>query len=246
MSARVSVEGNTGERRRLDGARALWALPVVPWLWYVVRGIHARMDQIAIALPVLVLGAAGLALYVSITRASLNALAVFGSLVLFFFVAVVSPWRPQSGPTPEQPMRIATVNTGLYWFSDNDIGFLVNQEMPDLVVGVELAESHDAELQSRFEFTVTDILPLERQQQNERELEPDDDTYRRNGLPSIGVYSNRPMTPLDDPLADTIDGGLPGFRLQVDTDSGPVVVYALHIPRPLGGCLLYTSDAADD
>jgi len=146
------------------------------------------------------------ALYLTVTRASVRWLVTFLSLVLFFAVSVVGPWRPQSSPAPENPIRITTVNTGLYWFSNNDVGFLVNQRQPDLVIGVELTE-----------------------------LQPEGNSYRKNGLPSIGVYSNLEMTLLEDPIADQIAGGLPGFRLRLETTDGPVIVYALHIPRPVGG-----------
>ena len=235
MSTIAPAEAEPEQHQPFDRKRLLWAIPVLPWLWYLIRSFHPLLDQVAIGLPVLTVIVAVVALYLTVSRASIKALALFISLVAFFFVAIIGPWRPQSGPAPEQPIRIATVNTGLYWFSDNDLGFLVNQEQPDLVVGVELAESHDAELRSRFPNTEADILPLERQQQNEVGLQPEGDSFRRNGLPSIGVYSSLEMTALEDPIADQIDGGLPGFRLRVETEAGPVIVYALHIPRPVGG-----------
>ena len=228
------AEGNSAERS-FDRGTLAWAAPIVPWLWFVVRGVHSLMDWIAIGLPVLTIGAGIIALYGTVTRASLRWLLVFVSLVLFFVVAVVGPWRPTNGSAPTSSIRVATVNTGLYWFSDNDVGFLVNQEQPNIVIGVELTEAHDTELRSRFPNAEAEILPLERQQQNEIALQPDGESYRRNGLPSIGVYANVEMERLDDPLDGVIDGGLPGFRLQIETDSGPMIVYALHIPRPIGG-----------
>jgi len=221
--------------RRFDREHLAWAVPVLPWLWFVVRGLHSLMDWIAIGLPMITIAAGAIALYATVTRASLRWLLVFISLLLFFVVAVVGPWRPTNGAAPTQSIRVATVNTGLYWFSNNDVGFLVNQEQPDIVIGVELTEAHDTELRSRFPNSETDILPLERQQQNELALESIGDNSRRNGLPSIGVYSSLEMELLDDPVANVIDGGLPGFRLLVETDSGPMIVYALHIPRPIGG-----------
>lgn len=193
------------------------------------------MDLLAVALPVVILVLLAIALVATVSRSSLRWLFVFGSLALFFLASVIGPWRPQSAPEPDESIRIATVNTGLYWFSDNDVGFLIETQRPELVVGVELAESHDAELRRRFTNATSDILPLARQQQNEEGLEPIGDTYRRNGLPSIGVYSDLEIEILEDPVADEIDGGLPGFRVRVEAPSGPIIVYALHIPRPIGG-----------
>lgn len=240
------AEGETPRNGRFGDRRiAALAVAVAPWLWFLVRSLHPRMDQIAIALPVISIVLGVLALYLTVTQASIRWLLVFASLVLFFIASVVSPWRPQSGEVPVDPIRLATVNTGLYWFSDNDVGFLVNQEQPDLVVGVELAESHDTELRSRFANAQADILPLERQRQNEEALQLDGDTYRKNGLPSIGVYSDLEMTLLPDPIEDRIDGGLPGFRLEVAVETGPIVVYALHIPRPVGGDGPYEVSVSD-
>lgn len=222
--------------KRVDRSQLAWAAAVAaPWLWFAVRGVHSSLDWIAIGLPVITLAAAIIALYAAVTRTSLRWLLIFASLVLFFLVAVVSPWRPTSGAAPAESIRIVTVNTGLYWFSDNDVGFLVNEEQPDLVIGAELTEAHDTELRSRFPNAETEIISLERQQQNQIALQPEGDNYRRNGLPSIGVYSSLEMELLDDPLDGVIDGGLPGFRLQVETESGPMIVYALHVPRPIGG-----------
>ena len=226
--------GNSTERS-FDRGQLAWAVPILPWLWFVVRGLHSLMDWIAIGLPALIIGATLVALYATVTRASLRWLLVFASLVLFFVVTVIGPWRPTNGAAPTESIRIATVNTGLYWFSNNDVGFLVDQQQPDVVIGVELTEAHDTELRSRFPNVEANILTLERQRQNEVALQPNGDSYRRNGLPSIGVYSSLEMELLEDPLADVIEGGLPGFRLQLETDSGPMIVYALHIPRPIGG-----------
>lgn len=245
VSSLASAAGGTSTQSAFDRRQLLWAAPVAPWLWYVVRGLHPLVEWIAIGLPVLVMAAAAISLYATVTRASVRWLLLFVSLLVFFVVAVIGPWRPTNGAPPTESIRIATVNTGLYWFSDNDVGFLVNQQAPDLVIGVELTEAHDTELRSRFPNAETDILPLERQQQNETALQPNGDSYRRNGLPSIGVYSSLEMTLLDDPIAEVIDGGLPGFRLQVETESGPVVLYALHIPRPLGNGGPYEVSVSD-
>lgn len=210
-------------------------LPAAPWLWFLIRSLHPVMDYLAIALPVLILlGVIGFAIggFVGRNRvASLTAV----SLVALFLVAVIAPMRPTDAAEPRDTVRIATMNLGLYWFSDNDAGFFVFEEEPDVLVGMELSESHHTEFESRFSFNEADILPLEQQQANDEALEPEGDTFRRNGLPSVGVYSNYPITVLDDPIEDTIDGGLPGFRVRIDAPAGPMVLYALHIPRPFPG-----------
>ena len=225
--------------------RALWVLLALPWLWFLVRSLFPLMELVAIGLPILTILAAIGAVGLAIARRSLPLVGLTISLGVFFVVTVLMPFRSTNGPAPIDSIRVATVNTGLYWFSDNDVGFLVFDEQPDLVVGTELAESHDIELQSRFTNSFTDILSIEEQQANEQELQPEGDDYRRNGLPSIGVYSDLNMVELEDPIANVIDGGLPGFRLRVTTDSGDMILYALHVPRPIGGDGPYEVSAGD-
>ncbi len=223
------------DRREFGWREVAFLTPLAPWLWFVVRSLHPTLEFIAILLPVILLLGMGVAGVVAVVRRSLVWLGLVASLAVLFIVAVILPWRPTNGPPPEVSFRVATMNMGLYYFSDNDAGYFVSRHEPDLLVGVELTEAHDAEFRVRFPNALSDILTLERQQQNEQGLEPFGDTYRRNGLPSIGVYSRFEMTLLDDPLSDSFPGGLPGFRLEVATDDGPVLVYALHVPRPIPG-----------
>lgn len=218
---------------------------VAPWLWFLLRSVHPVLELAAILLPVAVLVSFGLAVIWAIVRRDARWLAVPASLVIFFLVAVVFPWRPTNGDAPTSSIRVSTMNAGLYFFSDNDAGYFVNRREPDLLVGVELTEAHDAEFRARFPNAVSDILPLERQQQNEEGLEPVGDTYRQNGLPSIGVYSTLEFDVLDDPIAGIFPGGLPGYRLRVTAPDGPVIVYALHIPRPISGSGPYQLSASE-
>lgn len=247
----VPSPGVTDETRpagRLSNlSRVPWWIPValVPWAWFLVRSVHPSMELVAIILPLILLAAFPVTVGLALARRQPHWLIVSGSLALLFVLAVIMPWRPTNGPAPTSSIRVSTMNAGLYFFSDNDAGYFINRREPDLFVGVELTEAHDTEFRSRFPNAVSDILPLERQQQNEEGLQPDGDTYRRHGLPSIGVYSTLDFEVLDDPIADDFPGGLPGYRLQVATDDGPVIVYALHIPRPVSGSGPYELGASD-
>jgi hypothetical protein len=231
----VSVSSASADGNQASGnIRWRYALPLIPWVWYLIRDLHSLLEYAAIALPVIVLGAAILSLALMVSRRSALWAATAASLTLFFCVAVFGPWRPIEAPAPvaDESFRIASVNLGLYWFSDNDAGYYVHREAPDILIGAELSESHDEEFRRRFAFAAGDILPLARQQENELGLNPTTDNYRANGLPSLGVYSNFPFEVLDDPIADSFDGGLPGMRIRLEAPSGPIVVYALHVPRP--------------
>lgn len=218
-----------------DMQQLRWAAPLLPWLWYLLRSVHPLLEFVAILLPLVILLGIVVSLYAAAARQSVVWGLTFASFCALFLVAVILPWRPTNGPAPESSFRVATMNAGLYFFSDNDAGYFVDRRDPDLLVGVELTVAHDAEFQRRFPNFETDIIPLSRQQQNELGSEPEGDTYRRNGLPSIGVYSKFEMELLEDPTEKLIPGGLPGFRLEVATPDGPVIVYALHIPRPIPG-----------
>ena len=240
-------------RRRFSNSpiSPAWGFVVLPWLWFLVRGLHPLLEFIAVLLPLFGGAAVVVALYIAASRQHLIAAMTVVSFVVFLLAAIVSPWRPQDQQLPELPataMTVASMNVGLYWFSDNDAGFYVDRHQPDLLVGVEFSESHDVEMRSRFENSIADIISLERQQENEGLTDTTGDgtsSYKRHGLPSIGLYSNLPIERLDDPIADEIDGGLPGIRARVLTNDGPVVVYALHVPRPGLGSVLYEVSAAE-
>lgn len=211
----------------------------------MLRSVHPFMDYVAIALPVLLILAVLAAGVVTVVRRSAVFATVVLSLIALFAATVVGPMRPAQASTPESTIRIATMNLGLSWFSDNDAGFFVFQQEPDFLVGIELSESHDTEFQSRFDFHQADIITLESQQSNEQALTPEGKSFRRNGLPSIGIYSNYPIEELDDPIADVIDGGLPGFRVRVTTNDGPFILYGLHVPRPYPGNGFYEVSVAE-
>lgn len=193
------------------------------------------MDYVAIALPVLLIAAVIVAGVVTVVRRSVVFATVALSLVALFAVTVIGPMRPAQATAPSSTVRVATMNLGLSWFSDNDAGFFVFTHEPDVLIGMELSESHHAEFQTRFEFHEVDIISLETQQQNEESLSPEGTSFRRNGLPSIGIYSKLPIEVLSDPVADVVDGGLPGFRVRVMADDGPFILYGLHVPRPFPG-----------
>ena len=214
-----------------------WVVPLLPWAWFAIRGLHPVFEVVAILLPLLAVGAIVAALLSTAFWRSkvIGALAL--SLVLFSAVAIVGPRRPASVPAPVDPARIASINLAGQWFVDNEVGYFTIAQEPDIFVGTELREPVDAELRDRFSYAVSDLA--------DNGAAPEAaGTYRENGFPSIGIYSNYEMTELPDPIAE-FPGGLPGFRVQVMTENGEVIVYALHIPRPGTGSGLYDIDVRD-
>ena len=216
----------------IERKHARWVAVLVPWFWFVIRDIHPFLEIVALALPVLVAMSSLVALHFAIAHRSALWMGCLASLALFFISSVVFPMRPSDRPEPINPFRVASINVGSVWFSDNDIGYLVSRQTPQLIVGSELAQSHDKELRDRFSHGISDIIPLEESQANRDSLVAQTNDYRRYGLPSIGVYSDFPLTLMPDPIADEIAGGLPGIRVVVSTPDTDVMLYALHIPRP--------------
>ena len=216
-----------------------WVAVLVPWFWFLIRGVHPILEIVAVALPLLIAMSLVVALHLAIAHRSALWMGCVASLALFFISTVVLPMRPTDRPEPINPFRVASINVGGVWFSDNDIGYLVSRQTPQLIVGSELAQSHDEELRDRFSHGVSEIITLEQSQANRDGPVAQTNDYRRYGLPSIGVYSDFPLTRMPDPIADEIAGGLPGIRVVVSTPDTDVMVYALHIPRPGTGDGIY-------
>jgi hypothetical protein len=225
----VAVDPDGGSTRP-PWLRWLWLL--LPWTWFVVRGIHQVLELVAILLPILVVSAAAAALLMAAWRHDALFLGLFGSLLVFYVVAVVLPGRPIDSPVPEASTRFAAINLAQQWFSDNDVGFFVLDREVEVFVGVELRETHDVILRERFDHALTDLSGFPPNPEPADGTPDLQSTYRRNDFPSIGIYSNHEIIRLPDPIADRVEGGLPGFRAQIATDQGDVVVYALHVPRP--------------
>jgi hypothetical protein len=230
---------------RFDTKNARGLVILIPWLWYLVRGVHPYLDYLAIGLPVLIGAAAVIALHLMIARRSALWAGTLASLILLFVTSVILPTRPIDRPEPINSFRIASINLGGVWYSDNDVGYLDTRKSPNILIGSELAQSHDNELRERFDNVISDIIPLERTQANRAGLGPQSNDYRKFGFPSIGVYSDFPLNRLPDPLANEITGGLPGIRASVSTPDGEIVLYALHVPRPGSGDGVYELSITD-
>ena len=216
-----------------------WLIPVTPWAWFVIRGFHPILEIVAILLPVLVVVAIAVSVLLAAFFRSWLAIAIAGSLGLFLLAAVALPRSPISSAEPLSPTRFAAINVAERWFSYNDVGWFVAQQEPDVFVGLELSEAHDNDLQGRFENSITDLTGFPPQPAPVGTTPTTDGTYRENDGPGIGLYSNFPLTLLEDPLAEEVPGGLPGFRAILALPEGDVVLYALHIPRPGTGSGIY-------
>jgi endonuclease/exonuclease/phosphatase (EEP) superfamily protein YafD len=193
-------------RRRWIGRRTpLYA--AAPWLWFVVRDASPAFDAAAVALPIVVVGAVVGLVAVAVASRRRPPATVALSVLVFGVVATVGPWLPHTGPHPTGPFRVVAVN------------ILGANPTPGRVAGDVLGANGDV-------VVVSEITPAV-----DERLDPAYRWSRRFDPPSdVAVYSRYPLHPLPDP-----DGTLARFRggrLRVDTPDGPVVLYALHGPRP--------------
>lgn len=201
---------------------------LAPWTWFIWRTWHGVLELAAIGLPAICATLFLISLRFGIVGRDWRALLPTVSMLILFFVAVVQPSSAApSGEIAGPTARILSANLESNWFSDNDFYWHLETNPSDIVVASEMQQPHRTMLRDRFAYYVDDVIPAP---ELRVEPEPGDNSYRRFGFPSIGVYSNYPLTMLEDTTG--IEDGLPGFRVRVEMPDGPVILYALHVPKP--------------
>lgn len=229
-----AVEGTSrlSRVREFSRGRLGWLIPLLPWAaWYLFRGLHPAMELVAIALPIVTVLFALAVLIAAAFWRRWDLLALCLSTVVFFVFSILLAGRPVDRPEPTETLRIASINMAQQWFANNDLEYFSSRQEPDVLVGTELSRSHDDVLRKIYASGISDLLDSA---PNPLPLDgiPDvQGTYRALDFPSIGVYSMFELELLSDPIADEIEGGLPGLRVLVHSDQGDYVIYALHIPR---------------
>lgn len=232
--------------QRVGGSRRglRWLVPLAPWAWFLIRGLHPIMEVVAILLPILLVAVGLVALLLGAYRRDVMFVATFVSLTLMMFVAVVLPGRPTSSAVPPETTRYVAFNLAQQWFTDNDVDFFAHANEPDVFVAVELRETHDQILRERYENAISDVAGFDADPTPPEGITPVEGTYRENDFPSIAIFSDFDIVRLSDPIANAVDGGLPGIRAQVSTEQGDVIVYALHVPPPGRGSEVYQVGAS--
>lgn len=223
-----SIPANEPSRRK---DWLVWTgLAVAPWFWFAVRDLTAWADLLAIGLPVLAALWIALLGIVGFARRQPRSMLAIVSGLLVAVVAIVGPTSPQDRPDPSESFSFAAANLSLYWFSDNDFDWQLELDPVQVLVTSEMQLSHRTILRERYANFVDDVIP---EQRNRVPPRPGDRSFSRFGFPSIGVYSDFEMTELPD--TSGIEGGLPGIRVRLELPTGPVILYALHVPKPAFG-----------
>ena len=175
---------------------------LVPWSWFLLRDVLGGAGDVIAILMPAIALLVVCALAVAGIRWRLAWLAA-ASTLLMTAVAVLSTWLPaDTGPVAAG--RAITVAA-----ANVDGGTAAI----DTVVGL----SADVLVISEVSYDMDDVL-TERYPHEYSE---------RNSRPKVGVYSRLPLTSVTGS-----SDNLPGMRIELATPSGPVVLYALHVPRP--------------
>lgn len=203
----VAPAGQPAPRRRGWVGRRTLLYAAVPWLWFAVRDLSPAFDAVAVALPIVVVAAVVLLVAGAAVSRRRYALTVATSVLAFGIVAVVGPWLPRTGHRPAAPFRVVAANV------------LGANRAPAAVAGDVLAARGDVVVVS--EITRATDERLRRAYRWSHRFEPPSD---------VAVYSRYPLDVLPD--GDGTLARFRGGRLRIDTPDGPVVLYALHGPRP--------------
>ncbi|MCU0274377.1 MAG: endonuclease/exonuclease/phosphatase family protein [Acidimicrobiales bacterium] len=202
-----------------------------PWTWYLWRdagggldGTWAQVpiDLVSLLLPVLAaLGATAAAAAALLRRRQAWAPAA-ASAVVFGVVATVGPWTAISRPAPDEPLRVVFANLAL----DNG-----STTVADLLDGLEADVLVTAETNGEQYTALSERLgpPV---------VSGGDSAAC--SLPGAGecgalnVWTRLPAAVAGDQSAA---GSARGVRLEVETRSGTMVLYAVHPspPSPRGG-----------
>jgi endonuclease/exonuclease/phosphatase (EEP) superfamily protein YafD len=178
---------------------------LVPWTWFVVRDRTLLFDVVATGLPLLFPAVAlGIGVYAAVRRRRLLIIGVVSWLVAGA-VAVVGPWRTESGPAPMQGFRVVAAN--------------VNSRNPTIGRAVANAVARGGDLVLLIEAGTGRWTPP-----------PEYTTVIRPQYSAQVILSRFPARLLDKPAGWPKD--FRAHRLEVEAPTGRIVVYLAHLKRP--------------
>ncbi len=226
--------GLIAERRRVARQRrhrwqlvrrvALGAGLVLPWTWFLFRRLGGLVDLLAIALPPLALATTAVLLLFALAIRRWGAFAVAASAALAGLAATFGPWIPQGSRTDPiakgAEVRMVSLNAAAH--SDPYLLAAIQGQTPDVMVVAELQRDLDADLEPLYPFHAETAAVY-------HEGTPPPRAGLEN-LAGVGVFSRYPFEVLPD--ATDLPEGMPGLRVRVQLPAGPVVLYALHLPKP--------------
>jgi endonuclease/exonuclease/phosphatase (EEP) superfamily protein YafD len=180
---------------------------VLPWTWFALRGLHPRLETVAVLLPLCIFGGLLATVIVAAALRRPRVLVVTASLAIFGVVTIVGPRLPHPGPAPLEPLRLASANV----FSENAAA--------DAAVHALMAQGADVEV--AVETSPAFRLALDVLDTAHPYVAIDDQLVLRSRFP-VELLDDPPNVPARRILRASIDG--PG---------GPFVLYAVHALNPL-------------
>ena len=193
--------------RRLPRWAPAVAGAALPWSWFALRDVGGRIEAVAVALPLLVLGAIVLLVAVAAVLRDRRVLPAAASLALLGLVTTVGPRLPHTGPPPTAPVSVVSANV----FVDNPT--------PASAVAAILAADADVEVAVETSSELRDLL--EEVDTGHPYASVDDQLVVRSRYP-IAAMPDPPNVPARRIL-----------RLTVEAPTGPFVLYAVHALNPL-------------
>jgi len=196
----------TTERRRPLPGWTWVLIAVLPWSWFLLRGLWAPLDVVAIAIPLL--GTAGLLVFGLVSARTANLLPLLAGLSIFSVAAgsVALPRLPQEQPAPTQPVRIASANVLGGNRQLNDVAAALAERRADVLVVIEAGRDLSDEVRAAASH-------------------PEELAFGQ-----FRIWSRWPLTQLPTSAALA---NLPSVRVRVDRPGAPFVLHVVHAPNPL-------------
>ena len=178
-------------------------LGVLPWLWFAFRDqLGTTTNVAAILLPLLGTLLVLVVGTVAVVRRVQAALIFSVSTLIMMTVAVVGPWTPADRGAVAAESGIRLLAANVADNGDSAPDILA--QSADVVVVLEMTNDLVTPLSEAYPFRFFDD---------------------RN--PDFGIYSRLPAR-----VTETRSQDFPGARVELVGPDGPVVLYALHVPRP--------------
>lgn len=182
------------------------SLTALPWAWFIVRGSWPPLDMVAVALPLLCLGALLVFGLVAARTGRLLPLVAGVSAFLVAVVAVMAPRLPIDQARPLDAVRIVSAN---------------------VLEGNDSPRDAAAELIGRGADV---LIVIEADERTTREVLAESDHPERLTIGKLSVLSRWPLERLPRPASLPAS---PALRVRVDRPGAPFVLHVIHAPNPL-------------
>ena len=185
-------------------SRAALLVAALPWAWFLVRGVGAQTEFVAVGIPVVVLSSATVAALWGLLARRATALLVIASLAAFYAVAVFAPRVPGGGPAPADPFRLVAANPYESNPTPEEAARDLLAQGADVLAAVEVPRDVVNGLEGIYPYQIV-----------------------KNNLAVFSRYPLEPTPRLDGFSRRDVT------RVHIDGPDGPFLLYEVHSPQPL-------------